>query len=240
MTKKYGKNSFQKSWKTILNSQGPKTAASSSERMAEQIDLTTAAKSESEKKGEAEKAVSPKEPALGDINAVSFEKKRETEDADPVQPELVPEQTQGPSIFTAGMIIEGDIQCKGNLEVHGQILGNVFCDGRVFVDGEIRGGIQAHSVSLKHAVIQGDILCEKDLEVLEQSVITGNLQGEHITLNSKIKGNLYCKGILALMESSLVEGDITTGRILVQEGARITGSIITNEAENEQGHADSK
>ena len=238
MTKKYGKNSFQKSWKTILSSHDPKTVAPSSEIMAERTDLTTDAKSESEKKGEAEKAFRPKEPALGDINALPVEKSLETEDANVVQPEGVPALTQGTSIFTAGMIVEGDIQCKGNLEVHGQIHGNVFCDGRVFVDGEIRGGIQAHSVSLKHAVIQGDVLCEKDLEVLEQSVITGNLQGEQITLNSKIKGNLYCKGTLALMESSLVEGDIATGRILVQEGARRTGSIITNEAENEQGHAD--
>ena len=148
----------------------------------------------------------------------------------PVVPELKPDY--GTSVLTADTQIKGDIQCLADLEVHGQIYGSLFCEGRVFVDGEVNGGIQAQNVTLNHAKIQGDILCAGELEVLEQSVITGNLQAEKITLNGRIKGNLYCKNLLVLMACSFVEGDIITGKISVQEGAQMTGSLTTSESEN--------
>lgn len=238
MTKKYGKNSFQKSWKTILSHHEQQSSANQEEKTEP---LIPAELREPEETPEVSSAFSTlTEAETESMTGLEFnlaqtdESQRdpapETVENPPAVPELKPDY--GTSVLTADTQIKGDIQCLADLEVHGQIYGSLFCEGRVFVDGEVNGGIQAQNVTLNHAKIQGDILCAGELEVLEQSVITGNLQAEKITLNGRIKGNLYCKNLLVLMACSYVEGDIITGKISVQEGAQMTGSLTTSESEN--------
>lgn len=234
-TKKYGRNT-RRSWKTLMNlrdtlekEQKEETDMLSPEISVAQTPIEKPLEESEDKRMEtAPKTIQEPEfqAEITDTEEIALTADTAKPDSTAIQSEL-----QSISNLAEDVTIQGDLHTRGNLEIHGQINGNVFSEGQVITDGKISGGIQAREVILLGAEVTGDILCEEEIQLLEQSVVNGNPQSARMTVDGRIKGDIYCSGTLKLMENSVVRGDIAAAGIAVKEGARIEGSVTTDQPE---------
>ncbi len=100
------------------------------------------------------------------------------------------------------------------------IKGNITSPNDIRIDGTFEGRIISYAkvVVGEKAVIKGDVICNN-----------ADFWG------TMIKGNFFVKDTLALKDTCVVEGDLHTGRLQVELGAKLTGScrIITEEEFNQ-------
>ena len=90
-----------------------------------------------------------------------------------------------------------------------KITGDCDTDGAVRVEGTVQGNIRAG----KAVVIGKDGLVEGDI-VTQDAVISG-----------RIKGSLLAESRLEVQASSQVEGEISAGRMQVEEGSNLSGTV---------------
>ncbi len=100
------------------------------------------------------------------------------------------------------------------------IKGDITSPNDIRIDGTFEGRIfsQAKVVVGEKAVIKGDVICNN-----------ADFWG------TMIKGNFFVKDTLSLKDTCVVDGDLHTGRLQVELGAKLTGScrIITEEEFNQ-------
>lgn len=93
------------------------------------------------------------------------------------------------TLISKGTRIVGDVHFNGELNVEGQVVGNILADGNAELEisqtGQIEGQIQAPKVIIRGQV-QGDIRCTKHLELGATAVVNGNV---FYTLIEMVKGS---------------------------------------------------
>ena len=96
-----------------------------------------------------------------------------------------------------------------NVIVEGsKIVGDFIAESNVRIDGEIQG-----NVSSSAKVVVG-----------RTGIINGNLICEDSDVEGKVDGVLKVEKLLALRSTAKVVGEITTGKIQIEEGAEFSGS----------------
>lgn len=131
-----------------------------------------------------------------------------------------------PTIISADTVIHGNVNASNDLEVSGQVIGDIVVEGMVKVfNGTITGNIKATKVYIKGSVVDGNIECESMIDIIDNSEINGNIMGGDIVINSKCKGNIVAGQCLKLLESANVRGDIQTKTIKIDEGAIVEGQL---------------
>ncbi len=88
------------------------------------------------------------------------------------------------------------------------IQGEIICDGDIRIDGMVKG-----SVTSKAKIVIG---------------ISGSVDGDVICDNADISGKIFgtveVDELLFLKSSAYIEGNITTGKLVVEAGAKFNGS----------------
>ncbi len=88
------------------------------------------------------------------------------------------------------------------------IQGEIVCDGDIRIDGMVKG-----TVTSKAKIVIG---------------ITGSVDGDIICDNADISGKIFgtveVDELLFLKSSAYIEGNITTGKFVVETGAKFNGS----------------
>ena len=79
----------------------------------------------------------------------------------------------------------------------------------------------------------GDIALDGYLQVGENGRIEGNMQASYALIAGEIKGNIMCRATIHLSSTAKVHGDITTGRVIMDEGSVFYGICKTREDETE-------
>jgi cytoskeletal protein CcmA (bactofilin family) len=89
-----------------------------------------------------------------------------------------------------------------------QIEGEIKTDSDIRIDGKVKGTITSKSKIVVGAtgIVDGDLVCD-----------TADVSG-------KIFGKVEVTDLLFLKSSGYLEGDIVTGKLVVEAGARFTGS----------------
>ncbi|MGW8268737.1 MAG: bactofilin family protein [Longimicrobiales bacterium] len=90
-----------------------------------------------------------------------------------------------------------------------KVLGDCDADGAVRVEGTVQGNIRAG----KAVVVGKDGLVEGDIST-QDAVIAG-----------RVKGSLKAESRLEVQAASRVEGEISAGRMQVEEGAVLNGTV---------------
>lgn len=87
------------------------------------------------------------------------------------------------AIIGGGVVITGDVACVGELQIGGQIIGDVKC-GTLFVDegGEIKGDVQAERLRLS-GTIDGTV-DTGDLAIESTGHAIGNITYERLKVNA--------------------------------------------------------
>ena len=89
-----------------------------------------------------------------------------------------------------------------------QIEGEIKTDSDIRIDGKVKGTITSKSkiVVGSTGIVDGDLICD-----------TADVSG-------KVFGKVEVMDLLFLKSSGYLEGDIVTGKLVVEAGARFTGS----------------
>ena len=90
----------------------------------------------------------------------------------------------------------------------------------------ITGDISANGDFRLDGTLQGNITLTGKLVVGEKGTITGNVVCQNANIFGIIDGNVQVKEFLTLYASSRIKGDIVTGKLSIEPGARFSGSCI--------------
>lgn len=126
--------------------------------------------------------------------------------------------------------ITGSITSISNLDISGDVFGDVESQNGIKVSGRIEGNVSGKNVEVNNAIIKGDIHASERLTVANQSEIQGNIFSSELEFNSKINGNINVKKGASIQKESAVVGNITAASINIEDGAVIKSMMnITGE-----------
>lgn len=124
--------------------------------------------------------------------------------------------------------IIGNCKIAGDVEIYGEIQGDVQAGGAIGIYGKVIGNISGQSVQLNAAEITGNVTVEDKIELDENStLINGKLVAGNIVSNGKTECDMEISGIARFGSSARAVGHITTARISIEEGAIINGTIVS-------------
>jgi cytoskeletal protein CcmA (bactofilin family) len=103
-------------------------------------------------------------------------------------------------------------------------------DSIIGPDASLRGNYNSKNSVHVDGEIYGNLTCEESVIVGEKGMIRGNLVGRTILVGGKIKGNITATERVELQMTSHVEGDISTPRLLIEEGAVYEGNCQMEDA----------
>ena len=102
-----------------------------------------------------------------------------------------------------------------SLHVKGEISGNE----DLVVDGSVEGLIQ---------------LDERKLTVGATAKVTADIIAREVVVYGTVKGNLRAKDRIEIKKDGSVNGDLTTARIMIEDGAYFKGSIEIDKSEQKE------
>jgi cytoskeletal protein CcmA (bactofilin family) len=114
---------------------------------------------------------------------------------------MAPLDTTYPSTTTSGTARLG-----GSLHVKGEITGNE----DLHIDGSVEGLIQ---------------LEDRKLTVGASAKVTADIIAREVVVYGNVKGNLRARDRIEIKKDGSVVGDLTTARIMIEDGAYFKGSI---------------
>ena len=107
---------------------------------------------------------------------------------------------------------------KSNLET---MVANKINDGTT-----ITGDLDAQTDIRIDGKIIGNITCASKVVIGATSQVIGHIKCNDLTIEGKVKGNIEVNGILFFRTSANFEGDVKYKKLIVEEGANISGSLV--------------
>jgi cytoskeletal protein CcmA (bactofilin family) len=131
--------------------------------------------------------------------------------------------------------INGTVSSKGHIRVEGNVIGDVFAYGDIKVTGKVAGDIEGGNIELGGCIIEGDIKARGDVNIGKDSTLTGDMSGQLITIDGKIKGNVEAAKGAHMSGTSLIKGSITAPTLSMSAGAELQGKVnVAKDDELEQ------
>ena len=125
--------------------------------------------------------------------------------------------------ITEGMVITGDLQTTGSLDLIGKVTGNIKCLGKLNVTGEIAGDSDAAEIYAESARITGEVRSKGSVKVGQSTVIVGNIYGSSAVIAGAVKGDIDVHGPVVLDTTAIVMGNIKSQSVQINNGAVIEG-----------------
>lgn len=156
---------------------------------------------------------------------------------DPAKPVAAPKPAKAPdpkpaektviptTVIAAGTVIQGPVNAAGDLELWGELRGDVESRGGLKLCGRLMGRAVGASVSLCGAQVQGDVNAKGTVYVDEASVIIGSFTADSLVVNGRIKGDITVKENLSLEDKAVVCGNISAKKLVMAEGAVLQGEV---------------
>lgn len=117
----------------------------------------------------------------------------------------------------SGMVAGASARLGGSLHIRGEISGNE----DLHVDGSVEGLIQ---------------LDERKLTIGTSAKVTADVVAREIVIYGSVKGNLHARERIEIKKDGSVIGDLTTARIMIEDGAYFKGSVEIDRKDSENGN----
>lgn len=131
-----------------------------------------------------------------------------------------------PTIISSETVLQGNVNGSNDLEVCGQIIGDITVEDMVKVlSGAVTGNIKATKIFIKDSIIDGNIDSDSMIDIIGKSEINGNIKGGDIVINGRCKGNIVASEHLKLLERAMIRGDLQTKLIRIEDGAILEGYL---------------
>lgn len=128
-------------------------------------------------------------------------------------------------VISAMTTINGTVSSKGHIRIEGNVIGDVFAYGDVKVTGKVAGDIEGGNIELGGCIVDGDVKARGDVTIGKDSSLTGNMNGQLITIDGKIKGNVEALKGAHMSSTSLIKGSITAPTLSMSAGAELQGKV---------------
>ena len=116
-------------------------------------------------------------------------------------------------------------RAKGDIEIAGELKGDVTSEGSVLLRSNLQSNITAGSVKLTGCTLIGDITANGPVTVSEDSKVTGNITAQSLLCAGEINGDIRISGNTQMDANARVSGSVVTGTISVAAGAVLNGSV---------------
>lgn len=103
---------------------------------------------------------------------------------------------------------------------------NTFIDKGITLQAEKLSGSESVRID---GLFVGEIDLGGYLQVGETGQIEGKIRVAYALIAGEIKGNIACKATIHLASTARIYGDISTGSIIIDDGASFFGSCSTSE-----------
>ena len=127
------------------------------------------------------------------------------------------------STIMKNVVVNGDIEADGSLDLFGAVNGNIKILGKLNVTGKITGNSEAVEVYAQSANVVGDITSHGSVKIGNDSVIRGNIYATSAVVAGAVKGDIDVKGPVILDASAIVMGNIKSKSVQINNGAVIEG-----------------
>ncbi len=133
------------------------------------------------------------------------------------------ETSSDTAVITAGMTITGDVISSGNMDLIGNINGNIEIIGKLNVTGSINGNSSAAEIYAESAQINGEVKSKGSVKIGQSSVVIGNIFAASAVIAGAVKGDIDVHGPVVLDTSAIVMGNIKSKSVQINNGAVIEG-----------------
>jgi cytoskeletal protein CcmA (bactofilin family) len=96
----------------------------------------------------------------------------------------------------------------------------------------LKGTLRTESGVTIHGTVDGEIFAVGDVVVEASATVVATVEGRNIDIRGQVKGNVTSTKRLSLSGSGTLQGDATAGRLIVEDGATLNGSITMSGAKD--------
>jgi cytoskeletal protein CcmA (bactofilin family) len=104
----------------------------------------------------------------------------------------------------------------------------------------VEGNLSTESNLRVDGSIDGNIQCKGKFVLGQTGKLKGNLTALESEVEGTIIGDLAIDDLLVLRKTAIIQGKITTGRLVIEDGAQLGGSIETADLPKKAGNTTSK
>ncbi len=130
---------------------------------------------------------------------------------------------QKTAVISRSMVIRGEGTCDGDVDMRGEIIGNIRIQGTIRVGGCIHGDLSAQDVYLDAAQMEGKVESRSNVRVGQDSVVIGDISAESIVNAGAIKGDIVVNSGATIDKYAIVLGNICSETLQISNGARMEG-----------------
>lgn len=94
---------------------------------------------------------------------------------------------------------------------------------------KLKGDLVTESNLRVDGVVNGSVSCQGKFVLGEKGKLEGNLVALEAEVEGTIEGDLTVDGLLLLRKSANILGAVQTGRLVIEDGAKINGNIKTGD-----------
>lgn len=102
-----------------------------------------------------------------------------------------------------------------------RITGDLVAQGDVRIDG----------------FLKGDVNTRARLAIGASGQVEGQLTGSMVDIAGEVKGDVVVTGVLTLRKTAKIRGDLSVGKLVIEEGAMFSGQCTMTEMVNTPTHA---
>lgn len=133
------------------------------------------------------------------------------------------------TFFAPGTVFEGTLTTPGDVEVAGEITGEIVSDGKVSLRRVGNVSISSRDLELLAANFKGDVTVKGDVIIDAESTLQGNIRSSKVLCQGKINGNLNVTDSVVVGACAAIIGDIKTPSLDVARGGKISGQVQMHE-----------
>lgn len=123
-------------------------------------------------------------------------------------------------VIPDGVHIQGNVIARSDLELTGEIEGDVEVSGYLTFDGTIRGKyVKADYIDMVSGVIYGDVECTEEIKIGSNAVIIGDVKTKYAKVYGAIKGHILAEEDLQICKSAVISGTIDATNVNIELGA---------------------
>ena len=130
------------------------------------------------------------------------------------------------AVITAGLVVSGNLDSVGSIDIFGTVDGDVSCKGKLTVSGTITGTTIAKEVFANKAHITGNVEATGSAKIGQGTVVVGDITATSAVIAGAIKGDVDVNGPVIIDSSAIIVGDIKSKSVQINNGATINGRCL--------------
>jgi cytoskeletal protein CcmA (bactofilin family) len=89
----------------------------------------------------------------------------------------------------------------------------------------VTGQLDTNGVVKVEGTISGSVRAEKQVLVAKGGVVEGDIYTKEAIIGGEVRGAIYADDRVEIQVDSSIKGDITTQKLMVQEGGEVNGNV---------------